>query len=256
MAIFSNSWTGRDSSVPVAELVRPPIKSAKLEPKPAEPKRDQYLSEYAELASVIGIAPPDLAIEAFKAFLVEKDIPVFSLTEVVKYMDDKAAKESKDQAGWEWRPLRAKDQMLNAHFGVEAERGRDQYGSRSQGVVRPASDYYFGPHEFERPEHIHQGNGFVETGKTIKGISGPSQSPYDKTIPLHAVRKIAAIEREFTTAPVSFFVCDYALAPRIEHPDPFLMAAVNNPKLRIGIGRFIIDFWDEPGFGIDRMLKA
>lgn len=38
--------------------------------------------------------------------------------------------------------------------------------------------------------------------------------------------------------------------------DPFLMAVVPNAKVREGVGRFIIDFWDEPGFGIDQMLKS
>jgi len=39
------------------------------------------------------------------------------------------------------------------------------------------------------------------------------------------------------------------------YPDPFLMAVVPNPNLARGIGRFVIDFWDEPGFGIEHMLK-
>lgn len=83
----------------------------------------------------------------------------------------------------------------------------------------------------------------------------PSQHRvYDKIIPLHALRKVGAIESEFKKAPVHFFVCDYALAPQIEYPDPFLLAVVPNTKLSTGVGRFVIDFWDEPGFGIEQML--
>lgn len=32
------------------------------------------------------------------------------------------------------------------------------------------------------------------------------------------------------------------------------MAVVVNDKLSNGTGRFIIDFWDEPGFGLDKQL--
>ncbi len=77
--------------------------------------------------------------------------------------------------------------------------------------------------------------------------------PYDKLVPIHALRKVAEIERDFRE-PVSFFVCDYAPAPHIEHPDPFLMVVVNNERLSKGVGRFVIDFWDEPGFGLEQML--
>jgi hypothetical protein len=94
--VESAGWTGMESAV--LERQHAPIKSAKLQPMPTEAKQDDYLAEYAELAKIVGIMPPDLGIEAFKAFLLAKDIPVFSLSEVTKYMDEKAAKESKDQA--------------------------------------------------------------------------------------------------------------------------------------------------------------
>lgn len=276
MALFdSTSWTGRKSTAggDVADAVtlpRPQIKSAKVEPKAMQPSRDSFIAEYADLAQLVGIAPPDLGIEAFKNFLRAQDWGIFPLGEVVAYMDKKAKEESKEQAGWQWRPLREKDHILNARLGVQAERGRDQYGHRSQQVERPASDLYVGPQEreidelrYETVEIISsvngQGMGHNQlgrpTGNRLRQAAPSPQHPYDKTIPLHALRKIAVIERDFKTAPVSFFVCDYATAPQIEHPDPFLMAAIDNPKLGIGIGRFIIDFWDEPGFGLVQMLK-
>ena len=34
------------------------------------------------------------------------------------------------------------------------------------------------------------------------------------------------------------------------------MAVVNNARLARGVGRFVIDFWDEPGFGLEQQLKA
>lgn len=266
MAIFnSTSWTGRDvvdhgprwTGGDVADAVtlpKPAVTSAKLEARQVQPSRDGYLAEYADLAQLVGVASPDLGIEAFKDFLRSKDWGIFSLAEVVKYMDKKAAAESKDKAGWEWRPLRETDQMLNAIFGMRAERRGDGFGHQTE-LIRPASDYYSGPREYMVDETILVHGSTQRTGKQVTAVGRSSQSTYDKTIPLHALRKIATTEREFKSGPVSFFVCDYALAPQIEHPDPFLMAAINNPKLAAGVGRFIIDFWDEPGFGLERSLK-
>src|SRR5258706_12369798 len=79
------------------------------------------LKEYAELAAIVGISPAELTIETFKAFLHEHDISVFNLKEVIAYMDDKAKKESKDQAGWYWKPLRQKDHRSGS-FGHGASR--------------------------------------------------------------------------------------------------------------------------------------
>lgn len=55
--------------------------------------------------------------------------------------------------------------------------------------------------------------------------------------------------------PVKFFVCDYAPALHIEHPDPFLMAVIDNARPDHGVGRFVIDFWDEPGGGLEQQLS-
>jgi hypothetical protein len=228
-------------------LAKPPVKSSKLQQRRADAMGDAYLSEYAELATTIGIMPPDLAIESFKAFLVAHDLPIYSLSEVIAYMDDIAAKESKEKAGWHWRPLRAKDDMHSVLFGTKAEWAPDQYGTaRASGqILKPASDYYHGP--FTQKWFI-QGHGEQQQER------GGHVTPYDRTIPLHALRRIALIEKEHK-GPVSFLVSDYALAPAIPHPDPFLMAVVPNPNVSIGEGRFVIDFWDEPGFGIDKMIK-
>jgi hypothetical protein len=38
-------------------------------------------------------------------------------------------------------------------------------------------------------------------------------------------------------------------------PDPFLLAVVWGGNVHTGEGRFVIDFWDEPGFGLEQMLK-
>ncbi len=187
---------------PVEKPVEKPIPSALTEIK-------TDLKEYAELAAIVGIAPAELTIEAFKAFLHEHDIPVFNLKEVITYMDDKAKRESKNP------------------FGTEAKR-------RGSDRVAPASDYYAGH--------------FLWDGK----IYSSSQKVYDKLVPLHALKKVALIEKHFGDK-VGMFVCDYAPIPA--YPDPFLMAVIANPKVREGEGRFVIDLWDEPGFGLQSQLK-
>src|SRR5258706_15357895 len=185
------------------------------------------LKEYAELAAIVGISPAELTIETFKAFLHEHDIPVFNLKEVIAYMDDKAKRESKNQAGWEWQPLREKDRSNDLWFGIHASRKRDNWGSEYGSITTPASD----------------------------SCRGKSTQIYDKLVPLHALKKVALIEKHFGDK-VGMFVCDYAPIPAIPHPDPFLMAVIANPKVKEGEGRFVIDFWDEPGFGLQSTIEV
>lgn len=237
-----NRYAETEGDTMVATVEYP--KSCKITSQKADAKAESYLKEYAELAALTGVTAPDLLIENFKAFLDKNDIPVFSLVEVIKYMDAKAHKESKEQAGWDWRPLREKDNRLNISFGKQPLRRQDKYGSRSGPVEVPASDYYKGPYE----------ELYGDNGQTQKRIRQGVQSVYNRTVPLHALRKVALIEKEFGDT-VGIFVCDYALAPQIEYPDPFLMAVVANLKVAQGEGRFCIDFWAEPGFGIEQMLK-
>lgn len=240
-----------------AVMDRPPLKSGgALTPKPTDAREQAWLEEYAMLAKQVGIKPPNLQIEEFKRLLNAHDIPVFALTEVVAYMDKKAAAESKDKSGWLWRPLRAKDNKFEMGFGTGAWNRR--------GAINPASDYYSGPHEV-RGIISQSHNGFTlmqdEDGNThmlARGGKPPLTSGgeiYDRTIPLHALRKVAIIDKHYK-GDVALFVSDYAPAPEIQYPDPFLLAVIPNPEVGKGIGRFVIDFWDEPGFGIDKMLKA
>lgn len=209
--------------------------------------KQAVIAEYRSLADSIGVKHPhieaDLAIEDFKTFLRRKDWPVFSLATVVEYMDKKSAEESAAKAGWHWRPLREKDNIRNASFGKPA---RQWQGSE----IVPASDHYAGPRKERQMAWSNQGQQQIEQLKEIAA----SALPYDKLVPLHALRKVAAVEKEFGK-PVAFFVCDYAPAPHIEYPDPFLMAVIDHPRLGAGVGRFVIDFWDEPGFGLDEALK-
>ncbi len=207
----------------VIEIEKPPVEKP-IPSQLTEIKTD--LKEYAELATIVGIQPAELTIETFKAFLHEHDIPVFNLKEVIAYMDDKAKKESKNQAGWEWRPLRSKDELKSVWFGTHAQRSRDSRGYEHGPITTPASDSY----------------------------RGGTTQVYDKLVPLHALKKVALIGKHFGDK-VSMFVCDYAPIPAIQCPDPFLMAVIANPKIGEGEGRWVVDFWDEPGFGLSSQLK-
>lgn len=249
----SASWTGRGNSPKIEALdlitrERPNIlpDRAPLEPTPRE--KPDLLAEYARLSKTLGLNNPhidaDLQVEKFKAFLRQKDWAIYSLPTVMAYMNEKAAEESAAKSGWHWRPLRAKDDIKNVHFGTPARAWGHQSTERS-----PASDHYHGPHTERGLEWSNNRQGHEERLREVSA----SALPYDKLVPIHALRKVAETERDFPD-PVSFFVCDYAPAPHIEHPDPFLMAVINNARLNQGVGRFVIDFWDEPGFGLEQML--
>lgn len=198
----------------------------------------EQIAEYAEVAAAVGVSPADMKVEEFKTYLRGKDFPVYDLATVVSFMDAKSKAEGQGW-GWNWVPLRAKD-VIPAHFGKEATRRERSmsWGSASEhwiGEDRPASDHY------APSRHLGRGNS-VQT------------SPYDKVVPLHALKKVAMIEKEFRHE-VAFMVSDYAPAPAFK-ADPFLMAVINNSNLKSGEGRFVIDVWDEPGFGLEQMLKS
>jgi hypothetical protein len=135
--------------------------------------------------------------------------------------------------------------MLGVEFGTECSEKR--WSSFKEPAKTPASDYYKGPRDV--PEQ-NSGMGWTHPAHRAAG----SSMPYDRAVPVHALRKVSLIEKSFK-GDVGFLVNDYALAPHIVNPDPFLMVVIPNPKLNLGIGRFVIDFWDEPGFGIEQMIK-
>lgn len=226
------------------ELVPPSLKSythQPLAPTEIDCKSATYLEEYKELAATLGVTAPDLNIEKMKATLHKLDIPVYNLLEVKRYMDERAAKES-DKAGWCWKPLRSCDQIDGTEWGTRPEHNRNMMGDS---IIKAASDWYRGLHT---DVVHHEGRKMTHTYPNIQ--------PYKRTIPLHALRRMAAIEKEFNDkGNAKFFVSDYQPIPAVRNPDPFLMVVVPNPLVHHGDGRFVIDFWDEPGFGIESMVK-
>lgn len=228
----------------VAVIDAPPPKAykpIKYKPKAGkiEGESEADLAKYTEIANVVGVAPVEMKVEEFKAYLRKQEFPVYDLKTVIEFMDEKSKNEGNGW-GWEWLPLRDKDR-IKASFGHAATRrdplmwrgsGRDE--ERWIGKDSPASDAY-SPHR--------------------SMFSSVVLTPtYSKVVPLHALQKVAKIEKEFRHS-VAFMVCDYAPAPAFK-ADPFLMAVIDNPLLQEGKGRFVIDVWDEPGFGLEQMLKS
>jgi hypothetical protein len=252
MSIFKwNTEEGETLERQIPEAApRPAIPSTRLPQEHVAAMDD--LADYVSVAEQVGFIPPDLGVEAFKAFLVRHDLPVFALDVVIPYMDNRAAKDGPEGAGWQWRPLRERDHRSMA-FGRACERPNGNYTPPRLG--KPASDYYNGPGIVHNSYYTNPAGSGNHEWREHTFDRKSDQTAYDKTVPIHALKKIALIETGFKAGDVAFFVSDYALLPAVMYPDPFLMAVIPNTRVSSGIGRFVIDFWEEPGFGIDRMVR-
>lgn len=216
-------------------------------PKKLKPQLDTKvmdeaaIAEYKQVAAEVGISSDDLLVEEFRLFLHKHDIPTFNLIEVVNYMDEIAAKGNPTKLGWHWCPVRARDAEVPLTFGRPS--------NKHPHATESASDFYES-HRFQQlREYGHHMNPVPDWRKM------PSPA-YTRTLPLHVLKKVALIEREFTAGKVTFLVTDYTTQPHIiVNPDPFLMAVIPNSAVAHGKGRFIIDVWDEPSFGIEKMVK-
>ena len=222
------------------------------------------IAEYRGVANEIGMPSEDLLVEEFRIFLARHDIPTFNIQEVVTYMDGVAAKDNPAGLGWHWCPLRTKDvAVAPMRFGKPAERKIhetiDGSGNRSANTTTKRASDYYESHRFamleERSRHP-----YLQQVDWNEHLS----SAYSHVVPLHALKKVMLIEREFGPGKAAFLVSDYTLVPHKEsymttdlrpNPDPFLMAVIPNRGVAHGKGRFIIDVWDEPGFGIAQMVK-
>jgi hypothetical protein len=212
------------------------------------------IAEYETVAGEIGLNNQDILVEKFRLFLAKHDLPTFKLSEVVTYMDKAAARDNPNGFGWHWCPVREKDGLVPMSFGLSSREERYGGGGGSGGTAQMelrkiiASDFYES-HQWQLMRSQMR-NGMISSG----GNPMPTQA-YTRTMPLHAMKKIALIERNFTDS-IVFLVSDYATAPHaISGPDPFLMAVIPNSAVGHGKGRFVIDVWDEPGFGIEQMIK-
>lgn len=199
-------------------LEKPVVPTPTPVSKPAlvDPK---LIAKYKEVASAVGYHADfgPTVLDEFFGVMHEKDWPIYPLARVIRYMDIKAGREGKH--GWWWVPLRSNDHNIV----TSVRTGRRNRIS--------TSDFY---------------------------NSAANMGSYNLPVPMHALQKVQAIEEgtreSYRNQRVAFFVTDYAPKPQYQ-PDPFLMAMVPVVREgRSGWDRFIIDFWDEPGFGIAEQL--
>lgn len=222
---------------------------------------EDMVAEYRKVAAEVGISDQDMLVEEFRIFLAKHDIPTFNLGEVVSYMDELAAKDNPTGFGWHWCPVRAKDADIPLTFGRPAERRHNNNGYPE---IKISSSDFYESHAFQ-DWHNHGRSGWMVPSNVDQANWRPPSPPdwrahpskaYTRTLPLHALKKVALVEKHFGAGKAAFLVTDYCVAPHVVvNPDPFLMAVIPNSAAAHGKGRFIIDVWDEPGFGIERMLK-
>ncbi len=245
-----------DAAMLATTFARPRLPST---PKKLTPRIDSNvldeaaIIEYRNVAAEIGLPAQDMLVEEFRLFLAEHDIPTFNLQEVVRYMDEITAKDNPTGLGWHWCPVRERDTAPHLTFGRPSKDERGRFSDPALGKLTSSSDFYES-HNFQHITRMQRGEG----GHWQEPIDWRryQSAAYSRTLPLHALKKIALVEREFGAGKAVFLVTDYTTAPHIIiNPDPFLMAVIPNSAVAHGKGRFIIDVWDEPGFGIDRMVK-
>lgn len=234
---------------------------AVLERKPSHPSKllsaidtnimeADSIAEYRRVCEEAGVDEKDIVVEEFRAFLAKHDLPTFNLREVIAYMDDLTKRDNPAKLGWHWCPVRPKDTAIPMRFGTPST----EYSRQREA----ASDYY-SSHNFSgryAGEGMSYGAEYGYWLPPLRDIRQHASPHYTRTLPIHALKKIALIEKEWKGPQVVFLVTDYTTQPHIVvNPDPFLMAVVPNSAVAHGKGRFVIDVWDEPGFGIDKMLK-
>ncbi len=71
---------------------------------------------------------------------------------------------------------------------------------------------------------------------------------YERPIPYRVLQRAQFIEQNSPIKPI-YMISDYATRDDIA-PDPFLLAFFSQTE------RFVVDFWDEPGFGLSEMLQG
>lgn len=178
--------------------------------------------EYEHMCAHMGVQIEALQNNKFLQFMSQLDLPVYDHATVVKYMDRIAARDG-NGLGWLWRPLRDEDRSLcwhnNIRFGTPPK--------RKPIFKQPSSDW------FQHDKQIRQ---------------------YNKPVPLRVLKRAQTLLQYPGTT--ILFVSDYTIPEDKKTrvlPDPFLMVYLLGLG---GKGRFIVDFWDEPGFGLEEMLAG
>lgn len=194
---------------PVAVLERPGPIAVTLEPLPD-------LSEYEEVARVLGFEPPEIRAQKTAAvrrelieFILDRGYPIYANDAVHKYM---AALAEKDDRVFVWVRLRGES---------ASERAR-----REERWMR---------------ESMIDANALIRGGmqNTVRERRhGQLTNGYHRPVPLEMLKRAAEIKKKFDAA--EFYVSDYAVVV----PDPFIMVKLHD------CDHVVFGVWDEPGFGV------
>lgn len=177
------------------------------------------MDEYIKVCARLGVETTIPTEEAFLRAMHKLDLPIYDLPTVVAYMDA-IAKRDGDGNGWLWRPVRPIDRhhLSMIKFG------------------QPTLDGFFNPQV---------ASDFYANAYRIKNYARP--------IPLHALQRMEAVTKAIGDRDLAFMISDYATKDDKKiQPDPFLMVVITTT---LAAPRYVIDFWDEPGFGLDKMLR-
>lgn len=188
--------------------------------------------DYINLARKLRVTVPtvDTSVEKLNNFLYNNNWPVYSLDAVIPYMTKISDRDNPMRSGWGWTALRREDNKYTTVFN----------GSR-QALKTGRGRHY---------------------RKAIDWLN--SSRVYQLAVPLHALQKVDILTQAGFTPDKGYHyvVSDLNVeAQVVPKPDPFLMVYVGVKEGEDGwthvprANRFVIDFWDEPGFGIAEQLK-
>jgi hypothetical protein len=259
MTIFSRTRRGAAEEAAVlereADATTPPAPAQTAAMKRPEPVALQLadppdLSEYEEVAAVLGFYPPQLAehkreIERREvlSFMLDNGFPVYDNKQVHDFMSDLAEKADRV---FVWAPLDSNPRAISAERN--AARDGPRYvpptpAMQQASQMLGASNQMLGfaemlgmpsptPMAFDQIDQMMRMQS-VQTrthGQTVG-------SPYSKAVPLHILKRAVAVKKRFPEA--KFYVSDYA----VHDPDPFIMVRVGNCE------PVVFGVWDEPSFG-------
>lgn len=167
------------------------------------------LSEYQEVADVLGFRPPQIAEQsrektrrALIGFMLDEGFPIYSNTEVAKFMTDLAEKADKVFC---WARL-DKPSLSEIREQSMRDTSRRIALISVRGTVPTKDHGQFVNWQYKRP------------------------------VPLDILKRAVAVKKQFPTAEI--FVSDYAVV----NPDPFIAARVDDCE------HVVFGVWDEPGF--------
>lgn len=193
----------------VAVLERPEPVTVTLDPLPD-------LSEYEEIAKVLGFEPPEIRKQKTEIvrrelieFILDKGYPIYANDAVHKYM---SALAEKDDRVFVWARLRGEtDREMSARH--ERDSAQRLFELQMSSLTRMQN--------------------IVQTR-----VHGQFTNGYHRPVPIEMLKRAAEIKKKFDAA--EFYVSDYAVMV----PDPFIMVKLRDCE------HVVFGVWDEPGFGM------